>query len=361
MITSTKHSLLIALFVASFANTTSAQTIKGTVTKAGSGEPLPGVNVYLSGTTFGQATDQNGSYTISPSSAGRYDLVFSFVGYKKEIRRIELRSNSSMTIDVEMEEDIHELGEIKIVTSNKEWQRRYEFFFDQFIGKTPFARETTIENRWVLEFTEPDNNLVAKAHKPIIVINRALGYKIYIELIQFDWPNNNDRGGVYQTYNKYEQLVPESDQQLHRWQKNRIEAYLGSFSHFLKSLYDDNLKENNFSIDKSYRINRLEPGETRYKLLSRPGTSPETREHFKGFELAQQINVEFKKLVTYQFNDDNNRLSIRKNAGVAPNFKSRTFFVDERGMLLNPISLKVYGRWASDRMANSMPTNYSFE
>ncbi len=361
MTTSTKHCLLIALFVAFFASITSAQTINGTVTVADSGEPLPGVNVYLSGTTFGQATAQNGSYTISPSSTGRYDLVFSFVGYKKEIRRIELRSNTSMTIDIEMEEDVQELEEIKVVTSNKEWQRQYDFFFDQFIGKTRFARETTIENRWVLEFTERENNLVAKAQKPLIVTNKALGYKVYIELIQFDWPNNNDRGGVYQTYNKYEQLMPESDQQLHRWKKNRIEAYLGSFSHFLKSLYDDNLDENNFSIDKSYRINRLEPGETKYKLLGKPGISSDMREHYKGFELTQQIDVGFKRLVTYQFNDDNNRLSIRKSAGVAPNFKIRTFFVDERGMLLNPISLKVYGRWASDRVANSMPTNYSFD
>lgn len=360
MIKSTKHSLLVALFVAPFANITSAQTINGTVTEASSGEPLPGVNVYLSGSTFGQATDQKGSYTISPT-AGRYNLVFSFVGYKKEIRRIELRSNSSMTIDVEMEEDVQELEEIKVVTSNKKWQRQYDFFFDQFIGKTPFSRETTIENRWVLDFTERDNNLVAKAHKPIIVINRALGYKIYIELIQFDWPNNNDQGGVYQTYNKYEQLMPKSDQQLNRWKKNRIKAYLGSLPHFLKSLYEDNLNENNFSIENSYRINRLEPGETKYRLLSRPGTSPETRQHFKGFELAQQINVEFKRLATYQFSDDNNRLSIRKNAGVAPNLKNRTFFVDEKGMLLNPISLKVYGSWAEDRVANSMPTNYSFD
>lgn len=361
MVISTKHCLLIALFVAFFSGITSAQTIKGTVTEESSGKPLPGVNVYLSGTTFGHATDNNGNYILTPSAAGRYDLVFSFVGYKKEIRQLELRATSSITVDVEIEQNVEELEEIKVVSSNKEWREQYEFFFDQFIGRTSFARQTSIENRWELDFTESDNKLIASTLRPLTVTNRALGYKIYLELILFEWPKYRNEGGVYKVYDRYEELMPKSDEELHRWRENRIKAYMGSFQHFLKSLYEDKLNENHFSLDGSYKINPLTLGETKYKLLSMPGTTPGMRDRFKGFELTQRLDVEYDRLVTYRFKDESHRISITKQSGVAPNYQSRTFFVDEKGSLLDPLSLKVFGSWARDRVANSLPSNYSFE
>ena len=56
-------------------------TITGTVTDSVSGEPLPGVNVVISGTTQGTATGPEGTFTISNVEPGTYDLQASFVGY----------------------------------------------------------------------------------------------------------------------------------------------------------------------------------------------------------------------------------------------------------------------------------------
>ena len=54
--------------------------IKGTVTGADDGEPLPGVSVLVKGTTTGTATTVDGEYTLAvPSDA---TLVFSAVGYE---------------------------------------------------------------------------------------------------------------------------------------------------------------------------------------------------------------------------------------------------------------------------------------
>jgi hypothetical protein len=281
------------------------------------------------------------------------------VGFKKEVRRIELTPSSSLTVDAKLEKDVEELEEVKVVSTNEKWKRQYEFFFDQFIGQTSFAQQTTIENRWVRDFTERGNNLVAKAQRPIIITNRALGYKIYIELVQFDWPKYRNHGGLYKIYQKYERLMPESEQELHRWKKNRIEAYLGSFHHFLKSLYEDKLNENDFSVDGSYKISPLSRGETNYQLLNR-GARTDMRDNFKGFKLIQKLDVEFYRSVTYEFNDDTHRLSIKKNAAIASNLQSHTFFVDKNGSLFDPISLTVFGSWANARVANSLPTDYSY-
>jgi len=55
--------------------------VSGTVRDAGSGEPLPGVNVVVKGTTLGTATDLDGRYRLVVPSP-QDTLVFSFVGYE---------------------------------------------------------------------------------------------------------------------------------------------------------------------------------------------------------------------------------------------------------------------------------------
>lgn len=56
------------------------KTVSGKVTDAKDGQPLPGVNVKLKGTTTGANTDVNGAFQFSiPQSGGT--LVISFVGY----------------------------------------------------------------------------------------------------------------------------------------------------------------------------------------------------------------------------------------------------------------------------------------
>lgn len=61
-----------------FANT---GKIAGRVTDKDSGEPLPGVNVIVVGTSLGAATDQNGEYVILNVRPGNYSLKASFIGY----------------------------------------------------------------------------------------------------------------------------------------------------------------------------------------------------------------------------------------------------------------------------------------
>ena len=62
---------------------TAGQTgkIAGRVTDSGSGEPLVGCNVLISGTSSGAATDANGEYFIINLTPGSYVVEFSMIGY----------------------------------------------------------------------------------------------------------------------------------------------------------------------------------------------------------------------------------------------------------------------------------------
>ncbi len=72
-------------------------TVSGTVTNAESGEPLPGVNVVVQGTTIGTATDAQGRYSLSVPSL-QDTLVFSFVGYEAQEVPIAGRTQIDVTL-----------------------------------------------------------------------------------------------------------------------------------------------------------------------------------------------------------------------------------------------------------------------
>ncbi|HET8866226.1 MAG TPA: TonB-dependent receptor, partial [Gracilimonas sp.] len=87
--------------------------IRGTVTEAGSGEPIIGANLLLMGTNQGNATDLNGDYVIRGVEPGTYTLRVSSVGYVTIQEEITVGS-SDLELDFELEIDESVLGEIVI-------------------------------------------------------------------------------------------------------------------------------------------------------------------------------------------------------------------------------------------------------
>jgi TonB-linked SusC/RagA family outer membrane protein len=85
------------------------RTVTGKVTAADDGTALPGVNVIVKGSNNGTITTADGRYNISvPDNA---ILVFSFIGLNTQ----EVPVGTRNVIDVRMQSDVRELGEI-IVT-----------------------------------------------------------------------------------------------------------------------------------------------------------------------------------------------------------------------------------------------------
>ncbi len=73
--------------------------------------PLPGVNIFLKGTTTGTATDADGQYKISYAITENSVLVFSFVGYTL----MEVPVGSKTSVDLQMTPDAIALSEIVVV------------------------------------------------------------------------------------------------------------------------------------------------------------------------------------------------------------------------------------------------------
>ena len=87
----------------------------GVVVDARQGEPLPGANVSIAGTTTGTSTDLNGRYRLGGLEPGTYDVLYSFVGFQqKTITGVEVTAGETTRIEVTLAERTAEMDEVVI-------------------------------------------------------------------------------------------------------------------------------------------------------------------------------------------------------------------------------------------------------
>jgi TonB-dependent starch-binding outer membrane protein SusC len=86
------------------------QVVTGKITDAVSGEPLPGVNVMIKGTTIGAISDAQGMYSLSVTDRN-ITLLFSFIGYVTQ----ETPLNGRSALDITLSGDILGLEEVIVI------------------------------------------------------------------------------------------------------------------------------------------------------------------------------------------------------------------------------------------------------
>ncbi|WP_456440730.1 carboxypeptidase regulatory-like domain-containing protein, partial [Caldithrix abyssi] len=90
--------------------------IVGQVTDAGSGEPLPGCNVYIAGLSLGASTDQDGYYVILNVPPGVYDVHASMIGYTEQVQKgVRVMSNLTARVNFKLAQQILEGEQITVV------------------------------------------------------------------------------------------------------------------------------------------------------------------------------------------------------------------------------------------------------
>jgi hypothetical protein len=102
--------LIILFFILSLPGLVHSQTVvKGKVTDAGSGDPIPFVNITFRGNTSGTTTDFDGNYSIK-LSAPSDTIIATYIGYKA--RKKKLDAVPQQVINFQLEEEATNLQEI---------------------------------------------------------------------------------------------------------------------------------------------------------------------------------------------------------------------------------------------------------
>ncbi len=85
-------------------------TVTGTVTDAGTGQPIPGVNIIVRGSTNGTSSDFDGNYSLSNLNNGDV-LTFSYVGFIPQ----EVSFTGQASVNITLEEDAAELEQVVLI------------------------------------------------------------------------------------------------------------------------------------------------------------------------------------------------------------------------------------------------------
>ncbi|MFM8348420.1 MAG: carboxypeptidase-like regulatory domain-containing protein, partial [Bacteroidota bacterium] len=83
--------------------------VRGKVTDASDGSPLPGVSILEKGTTNGTTTDAQGAFTLQVSPGAT--LAFSFIGYQSQ----ELAVGSQSVLDVSLKPESTTLTDVVVI------------------------------------------------------------------------------------------------------------------------------------------------------------------------------------------------------------------------------------------------------
>jgi TonB-dependent SusC/RagA subfamily outer membrane receptor len=89
-------------------------SITGKVVDKKTGEPLPGANVVVVGTSAGAATGVDGAFTISNLQPRTYTVVVSFVGYRSQTVDVRVVEGEPASISVSMREDVLNMEEVVV-------------------------------------------------------------------------------------------------------------------------------------------------------------------------------------------------------------------------------------------------------
>ena len=229
-------------------------SISGKITRVDSKSPVARASAFLSNSSFGTVSADNGSFALNNLRPGQYTLVVTGIGYEDYTKTV-LVSNEPMHMDIELVAKSIQLREVTITTSTRaDWRRNYEQFKTEFIGSDKNAKDCEVINPDVLHFTYRKSKklLEADADEFLIVENRALGYRVKYLVRNF---RSDHISGIisYSGQQLFEEL-PAKESQKKKWRIKRDEAYYGSSMHFYRSLYKDRLEEEGFEM---YRLSRM--------------------------------------------------------------------------------------------------------
>lgn len=347
-------------------------TLKGQVIDAESGEPLPFATVFFAETTYGVVANGEGQYSLTVDKPGTYDLIVRFVGYRTFAQQVKLGDSPEVTLNVTVQQEAQNLGSV-VVTANKDrdWQRHMNQFRETFLGLSLNARQCRILNEEIIDFyyDEEKRVLEAFATEPVIVENKALGYKLqyYLEQFVIDYKSNISS---YYGYTVFEEMKGNARKQ-RRWEKNRKIAYEGSATHFFTSLYENKLLEEGFEVQVAQDVSGfgrvLNPRDANVYEYLKGGTTDLS----KTLPFENILYITFKKEMeskTYLEAERQGKVTLghssvgrvrmpqRSWISLMEGFESIEF--EPSGYVYNPVSFYSAGYWGFEKVADMVPINY---
>ncbi|UOQ79568.1 carboxypeptidase-like regulatory domain-containing protein [Hymenobacter sp. 5414T-23] len=241
--------LLLGWFSATACLSQSTGTLTGTVRDSVTQAPLELASLFLANTTYGASTNAKGEFSLPNVPVGQYDLVISYLGYKLYKRSIAVKPGPQ-TLTLLLTPSAQQLGEV-VVRPNPNREADYQRFVQTFLGQSAFSRQCRIRNPKdvYVDYDSDKNELTATSPAFVQVDNDALGYRVKYYGLKFT-QNFREQYVVFYGYPVFEEMKARNERQQRRWAANREQAYRGSLTHFLHSIYTGQVTPEGFLVQK---------------------------------------------------------------------------------------------------------------
>lgn len=336
-------------------------TLDGIVVDRTDGMPLPGAHVFVAQSMKGTTTDRDGRFVLKGVRLGAKRLYASMLGYEPESYDLFLRTDTSYTFAFRLREKVIESpGVVVEAERDPEWRRRLSRFETLFLGSSEWAEECTIQNPEVLRFDSKWwGKFVAEAAEPIVVENRALGYRVTYFLEEFE-----ASGGMIRWDGEplFTPLTPSSIAEADRWRENRKSAYLGSLRHFLRALLQDRLDEEQFEM---YRI----PRASMFRTVQQADRFHASRDRLVSVDADSVYHLDFRGRLEVIYRGEPESDRYKRWSGVHTRPKSvqtsqvklndPPVRVDRHGKIVEPYGATVYQYFSYERLAELVPLEYT--
>lgn len=321
--------------------------LSGRVFDEASGKPLANVNVYLSNSLLGSMTNDSGYYKIPGIHEGQYEVVASLIGYETKSQVMYFDNLRQVKKDFKMSPATYVLAGVSITAEDpKQWRDNYNLFRGLFLGKSPFANECEILDKEQIDLKwESFDLLRAKAKTPIVIVNRALGYRLNCILEDFTWDKANQKVH-YIVKPGFSFLDPNGGQDTIKWKQNRMKAYEFSIERFLQSLIANDY------FEKGYRIYLDQyPLSENNTSMSSERINADDLIYKSGRPNSDEYILKFKGFLRIEYNHETTWLRM-----LYPEIT-----MDSKGNVKELIPFQVHGAWSSTGIANMLPQYFVAE
>lgn len=331
-------------------------TFTGKIIDSRTQQPVPGANIFLSGTTYGASSDKDGNFLFDAPVQGRFNFVVSFIGYKRLSKPILIKETVTVFENIALEPDIIALNSIEVIsTDNKRWRKAFEAFKEFFLGTDEYAYFCEILNPTALNFNwdDSENLYYVFSNEPLIIKNNALGYVITAELDQVYF-NPKTNGGVYTMFPHFDEMIPENPSMEMTWKSNRKKIYESSSRYFFKSLSKESISSSKFTILQEDTLLTKSQDSTLLKLYY-PTNWKYLYHNYSVFRITERslkigYDIDFGRSGRIK---NRNNISTIHFTGL-----SDLLVIDDFGFLYNPDQVQFIGKWERDRFAKHLPKDF---
>ncbi len=319
----------LLLFFSCLAYLSLGQVIHGRVLDHKTKEPVDFASVFFNGTFLGTTTDENGEFELDVTPYAGRTLQISAMAYNTASLNA---LKHGQDYEVLLERALYEILEVSVESKSLTKKRRacMRIFKDEFLGLSKNAGDCYILNEEDITFNyhTSRDTLRAIARKPLIILNRSLGYQItyYLDKFEYDKLNHTTSFSGNIIFNM-DLATSQGNRAL--IEKRRIKTYTGSCKHFFTALWLNKLAAEGFTVQEEQSMQPV-----RYQDMV--------------------IEVQGKKYFSY-FRDleicYNHFLSTASFRGPRVYFAMDGFF--------EPEGILWYGTMSTDRIADWLPYEYS--